>query len=158
MISFLEGILVRMDDNGDVVLDNAGVGYAITVSDRFRTEINAKGPGAVVVIPAVRQHFREELHRLFGFATLDDRAFFDAAVKIKGIGPSVALKVLAKYDGADAFAAVGRGDPAAFNLPGIGKITAPKLLLVRLAPTISDPELPLPPTPKRKRKSKAAAP
>ena len=92
MIGSLRGSLVDKDPEGEVVLEVAGVGYRISVN-----------PGTLVVLPEigadvfmhVHHHIREGDQQLYGFATLAERKCFESVIGAHGVGPALALAVLA---------------------------------------------------------------
>lgn len=62
--------------------------------------------------------------RLLGFATADDRAFFDLFTSVKGVGPKAALKAMVVPTDEIARSIDARDAKALARLPGIGKRTA----------------------------------
>lgn len=129
------GHLLSMEDNGDVVVFTGadvvgaagGVGYAVTVHDRDRTEINARGIGSFLVL-FVRAVTRETGTRLFGFQEADDRRAFDAIVAVDGCGPALAMRLLSTMSASRLKEAIAGADTAALRVPGCGVRTAQKLV------------------------------
>ncbi|MBI5284084.1 MAG: Holliday junction branch migration protein RuvA [Chloroflexi bacterium] len=75
-------------------------------------------------------HVREDALTLFGFATRDDLVLFEQLIGVSGVGPRVALGLLAALDYAELTSAVagGRADVLR-RVPGIGQKTAERLVL-----------------------------
>jgi Holliday junction DNA helicase RuvA len=73
---------------------------------------------------------REDAITLYGFSTRDERQVFEALLGAPGIGPAVALAILATHTPA-ALRRIARTDDvdALCLVPGIGKKTGAKLLL-----------------------------
>jgi Holliday junction DNA helicase RuvA len=90
----------------------------------------------------IHHHIREEAQTLYGFSSRDDRATFQALIATHGIGPALAVAILATHPPAALFDVVSNNDVAALTLvPGIGKKTAERLIIElrdRLAVPILD--------------------
>jgi Holliday junction DNA helicase RuvA len=75
-------------------------------------------------------HHREDVLRLYGFATRSEREVFLELIKVDGVGPRLALRILSGVSADDFVAAVQREDIVALTaLPGLGQKTAQKVLL-----------------------------
>lgn len=75
-------------------------------------------------------YHREDQMRLFGFAQEKRRATFMELLKVDGIGPKGALKILGGIGQEDLERALENGDIARLEaVPGLGKKTAQKMLL-----------------------------
>lgn len=78
----------------------------------------------------VHTHVREDAITLYGFPTRDERQVFEALLGAPGVGPAVALAILATHSPVALRRVAGTDDVDALCLvPGIGKKTAAKLLL-----------------------------
>lgn len=126
MIGSLRGSVLERNTDGTVLLEVAGVGYVVTVSSRVLAELE---PGTSVFL-YVHHHIREDAQTLYGFASRDDRATFQALIATHGIGPALAIAILATHPPAALFDIVANNDAAALTLvPGIGKKTAERLII-----------------------------
>jgi holliday junction DNA helicase RuvA len=126
MIGSLRGSVLERNTDGTVLLEVAGVGYLVTVSSRVLAELE---PGTSVFL-YVHHHIREDAQTLYGFASRDDRATFQALIATHGIGPALAIAILATHPPAALFDVVANNDAAALTLvPGIGKKTAERLII-----------------------------
>ena len=73
---------------------------------------------------------REDSLTLFGFETDDERDVFELLQTVSGVGPRLALAVLAVHDPDDLRRGVAVGDEAALmKVPGIGRKGAQRMLL-----------------------------
>ncbi len=126
MIGSLRGSVLERNLDGSVLLEVGGVGYLVTVSSRVLAELE---PGTPVFL-YVHHHIREDAQTLYGFASRDDRSTFQALIATHGIGPALAVAILATHPPAALFDVVSNNDVAAMTLvPGVGKKTAERLII-----------------------------
>ena len=128
MISSLRGRVLQLDDES-VVVDVAGVGYAVAVTPLLSREFHA---GDEIVL---HTHLvvREDALSLFGFQSRDELIVFTQLLSVSGVGPKSALGVLATLTVDQIADAVVAEDDAPFRrVSGIGPKTA-KLIVVQLA-------------------------
>lgn len=126
MIHRLRGQLVEKDTDG-VVLDVGGVGYRASASLSTIQVLPAIGEECVL---HTRMVVREDAMLLFGFATRDERAAFDALTAVSKVGPKLALSVLSQMSPPQIAEAVARGDVVKLaSVPGLGRKTAERLVL-----------------------------
>ena len=137
MIGSLRGSVLERIADGSILLEVNGVGYLVTVSNRVLAELE---PGTPVFL-YTHHHIREDAQTLFGFTSRDDRATFQALIATHGIGPALAMAILATHPPAALFDVVSNNDVAAVTLvPGVGQKTAERLL-VELRDRLSVPVL-----------------
>ncbi len=126
MIGSLRGSVLERTTAGDVLLEVGGVGYLVTVSSRVLAELE---PGTPVFL-YIHHHVREDAQTLYGFTSRDDRSTFQVLIGTHGIGPALAVAILATHPPAALFDVVANNDAAALTLvPGIGKKTAERLII-----------------------------
>ncbi len=126
MIHRLRGQLVEKDNEG-VTVDCGGVGYRTLSS---MTTVQNLPPIGEECVVHTRMVVREDAMLLFGFATKDERAVFDALTSVSKVGPKMALAVLSAMKPRDVSEAVARGDVLKFaSVSGLGKKTAERLVL-----------------------------
>jgi Holliday junction DNA helicase RuvA len=126
MIGSLRGSVLERNLDATVLLEVGGVGYLVAVSTRVLAELE---PGTPVFL-YVHHHIREDAQTLFGFTSRDDRQTFQVLIKTNGIGPALAMAILATHPPAALFDVVANNDVAALTLvPGIGKKTAERLII-----------------------------
>ncbi len=126
MIGSLRGEVLERDLEGRVLVDVAGVGYDVVVSPRLLAELE---PTSSVFL-YIHHHIREDAQTLYGFATVDDRATFRVLLTTHGVGPALALAILATHPPAVLVDVVAEGDAGALTLvPGVGRKTAERLIV-----------------------------
>jgi len=110
-----------------VVVDVGGVGLLVSIPERTAGSLPDDGRE---ILLHTHLNVRETALELYGFATMDDRAMFQALIGVSGIGPRTALAVLSRMS-ADAIArALQTRDVDAFcRAPGVGKKTAQRVVL-----------------------------
>jgi Holliday junction DNA helicase RuvA len=109
-----------------LVLDVGGVGYLVHATP---TAVR-KGDSADEITVETYLHVREDALQLYGFADRSERELFIQLLAVSGIGPKVALAIVAGSPVADLRRAIVRGDSARFQaIPGIGKKTAERIVL-----------------------------
>lgn len=137
MIGSLRGTVLERDLAGTVLVEVGGVGYLVTVTPRTMAELE---PTSTVFLH-VHHHIREDAQTLYGFATRDERVTFHQLIGTHGIGPAMAMAILATHPPGALVDIVSDGDLAALTLvPGVGKKTAERLL-VELKSRLSLPVL-----------------
>lgn len=126
MIAMLKG-LVADKQTSDIVLDVGGVGYELSVPMSTFGNLPDLGHEAKLFVQTV---VREDAIQLFGFWTREEKAAFQALVKVSGIGAKTALAVLSGMPVGALASAVASGESDLLTqIPGIGKKTAARLVL-----------------------------
>lgn len=124
----------------NIVMEVAGVGYALSVSNTTAAALPAQGTDGVRIL--VRMVVRDSAIELFGFATVEERALFDRLVAVSGVGPKLALSVLSTYTPAELGRIVADSDVGKMSkVPGVGKKTASRLVLELAGVFAKDPVL-----------------
>jgi Holliday junction DNA helicase RuvA len=127
MIGSLRGSLIDKDPEGEVVVEVSGLGYRVTVN--LGTLVELPEIGAEVFVH-VHHHIREGDQQLYGFATLAERKCFESVIGAHGVGPALAMAVLATLPPDELRHAVVSDDVEALCLvPGVGKKTAQRMVL-----------------------------
>ncbi len=134
MIASLRGTLIARAGTR-VVIDVAGVGYAVAVTERHARELRTGD--------TVRLHtalvVREDDMSLFGFADEVELGLFELLRTVSGVGPKSALGVLGEMTADQIARAIAADDDAPFRaVSGIGPKTA-KLIVVTLAGKLAAP-------------------
>ena len=125
MIGKLSGIV---DSYGEdwVILDVHGVGYQVYCSTRTLSTLPQTGEAARL---AIETYVREDMIRLYGFATDLERDWFRLLQTVQGVGARVALSVLGTMPPAELATAIALSDKAALaRAPGVGKKVAERLV------------------------------
>jgi holliday junction DNA helicase RuvA len=139
VIASLRGHVLERGLDGTVLVDVNGVGYQVTVSPRALAELEPGSPAFL----HVHHHIREDAQQLFGFLAREERTTFQILIGTHGVGPSLAMAILATHPPAVLVDVVADGDVTALTLvPGVGKKTAERLLVElknRLAVPVLEP-------------------
>jgi len=126
MIGSLRGVVVERIENSTVLVEVGGVGYLVHVTPRTLAELEPTSSAFLYV----HQHIREDAHTLYGFLDRDERRTFESLIDTHGIGPSMAMAILATHSPRALTDIVANGDVASLMLvPGVGKKTAERLLI-----------------------------
>lgn len=108
-------------------IDNNGIEWDISVP---ALSLDSFGPVGSVARAYVWLYHREDQMKLFGFASTRERSLFLDLMKVEGVGPKQAIKILSTITVADLEAALDGGDVARLQAaPGIGTKTAQKMIL-----------------------------
>jgi Holliday junction DNA helicase RuvA len=127
MIASLRGRLLE-NDSEVVVVDVGGVGYQVLISG---ATVGALPPVGAEVHLHVHSHFvKDEPLRLYGFADADERRLFQTLISVQGVGPRVALAILAGLPPVELVRAISGGDVARLTqVKGVGRKIAERLAL-----------------------------
>lgn len=127
MIGSLRGRLAERWGDGEVLVEVGGVGYRVTVTPTTVVELGEPGQDVFLY---VHHHRREDAEVLFGFLGSDERRCFEALLGAHGVGPALALAILAVHSPSALQRLLADDDLAALCLvPGVGKKTAARLLV-----------------------------
>jgi len=108
MIAQLRGTIVQLDD-AMVIIDVAGVGYAVTVSGKTQAGLAV---GETVVTLLTDMVVREDSMTLFGFVDAAERAAFRLLVTVQGVGAKAAMAILSVLSPDDLAGAIMSGNKA----------------------------------------------
>ena len=126
MIARLDGVLVVREAEASVV-DVGGVGYSVAHSLHTYSDLPAVGAKVVLL---THLHVREDVLQLYGFSTPDERRLFELLLGVSGVGPRVALAVLAGLAPATFARAVADENLAALTrISGVGRKTAERIVI-----------------------------
>ncbi len=125
MIAHLRGRLVERAADA-VVIDVAGVGYAVTITaGAFRA---LPAAGAEVQVYTYTHAVQDGPLQLYGFVDPGERRLFEALLSVQGVGPKVAVAILSGLSTADLVRAIGGGDIARLTqIRGVGRKIAERL-------------------------------
>jgi Holliday junction DNA helicase RuvA len=144
MISFVRGTVAQSLPD-QVVIDLGGVGIAVHCTPATAKSVR-HGEHVELQTTLV---VREDSWTLYGFDEADERTVFEQVQTVSGIGPRIALALLATLTPDDLRGAVGRADEAALmRVSGIGRKGAQRLILElkdRLGPALGSGEGPTDP-------------
>lgn len=130
MISSLRGKIIHHDEDGVLTVDVNGVGYEVQCSTNSMDELVAQSVSKQEVPLLIQTFVREDAISLFGFATSVEKQMFTSLVKVNGVGPKMAIKILSGATLNQLSQMIEAGDVKALSgLPKVGKKTAEQLVL-----------------------------
>jgi len=88
MYDYIKGVVTEIKNNS-IVLDNNGIGYLIYVSNPYSYDFEKE------IKVYVYQQVKEDENNLFGFKTREEKELFLKLISVKGLGPKMALPILA---------------------------------------------------------------
>ena len=125
MISFLRGTVAHVGLS-TAVIDLNGAGMSVNATPQTLSRLRVGDEGQLFTSLIVR----EDSLTLFGFASDDEREVFDVLLSVSGVGPRLALAVLAVHDPEAIRVAAHTGDSKTFTkVPGIGPKVAGRIVL-----------------------------
>ena len=125
MISSLRGTILAISPDS-LIVEVGGVGFKVLVPTSVAEA--AEGVGRTV---SLHTHLavREDALTLYGFGSDEQRALFELLLGVNGVGPRLALAVIATLSPDMLRRAVAHQQPEVFNrVPGVGKKTAEKIV------------------------------
>ena len=126
MIAYLEGHILRSEDNLIVLKTSANVGYAVYVP----LQVSVKYSPEEFLSLHIHSNYREDDISLYGFQNLEEKKLFEMLIKTSGVGPKLGLAILSSISPRQLFEAVQQNNTEVFyHVSGIGKKTAAKLCL-----------------------------
>jgi Holliday junction DNA helicase RuvA len=144
MIGLLRGPVVLRTAECEVIVDVAGVGYRVTVTPSAAATLIAGGAEKEATL-YVHTHVREDAIVLYGFVHDDERRCFEVLIGSHGVGPALALAIMAMLSPAALSTAVLEDDlDTLCTVPGVGRKTAARLL-IELKSRLDLPDLSLDP-------------
>ncbi|MCA9322776.1 MAG: Holliday junction branch migration protein RuvA [Planctomycetes bacterium] len=124
MFDFLEGRIARRGPTV-IVLDVGGVGYELSCPLSSTEALTGLSKARLWVW----LHVREDIFKLYGFATEDERSLFSLLQKVNGIGPTLAVALLSRARVPDLATAIDEGRTDFLkSLKGVGPKTAQRLI------------------------------
>lgn len=112
---------------GQLFLETAGVEWDIAMPDSALSALPDAGSQARVF---TYLHHRDDQMRLFGFSSPEERALFLDLLKVDGVGPRAALRIMSGGPVEQLIERLDEGDVDSLaRFPGIGKKTAQKIVL-----------------------------
>jgi Holliday junction DNA helicase RuvA len=126
MIGFLRGNVI-VKGMSDVLLDVGGVGYEIELPVSTAAGLPGIGEPATLFTHLV---VREDAQLLFGFASMSDRSLFRQLIRVKGVGPKLAVGILSVLRRDQLVLSITSADTRTLtSVPGVGKRTAEQIVL-----------------------------
>lgn len=127
MIGSLRGIYAGRLAEAEVIIEVGGVGYRLSVSPPTAVALGSVGNEVHLY---VHTHVREDAIVLYGFLHDDERRCFEVLLGAHGVGPALAMAILAQLSPAALTTALLEEDLNALcAVPGVGRKTAARLLI-----------------------------
>jgi Holliday junction DNA helicase RuvA len=125
VIASLRGAVVAVGLD-HVVVETGGVGLRLLCPPRVLADLRVGDDAQMVTSMVVR----EDSLTLFGFSTADERELFEVLLGVSGVGPRLAMAMLAVLTPDEIRAAVANDDLATLTrVPGVGRKGAQRLVL-----------------------------
>ena len=125
MIGKLKGLVDSLGDDF-VLIDCGGVCYQAFCSSRTLQALPRVGEATVVFIETI---VREDMIRLYGFASEAEKGWFHLLMTVQGVGARVALSILSVLSPNELSSAVALGDKAMIGrASGVGPKLAVRLV------------------------------
>jgi len=126
MFNSLTGTITGKFPN-TVYLDTHGIEWDISVPD---STLDALPPVGQTGRVYTWMYLREDMMKLYGFASVKERNLFLDLIKVDGVGAKGAIKILSNIAGVQLVEALDSGNVAVLEkVPGVGKKTAAKMML-----------------------------
>ena len=88
MYGYIRGIITDVESS-HIIIDNNGIGYIVFVPNPYSYQINNE------YTIYTYTHIREDEYSLYGFKTSEEKELFLKLISVKGLGPKMALPMLA---------------------------------------------------------------
>ncbi len=129
MIRYLDGVLMGKSEGGIVVRIGSGVGYYVELPVVTRRAYGHYEEGSPVNLHiSYQQSQNQPVPRLYGFEHELERNFFEELIRVKDVGPSLALSAMSIPVRQIARAIVDHDIKTLQSLKGIGKKTAQQIV------------------------------
>jgi Holliday junction DNA helicase RuvA len=126
MIQRLGGVLLEKRPT-EIVVDVQQVGYGLLVPTSTYEALPNLGEQVALF---TYLHVREDILKLYGFATRNERTVFQIMLAVSGVGPKLALAALSAMRPGEIKRHVTAGDAGFLTrIPGVGKKTAERLVI-----------------------------
>lgn len=123
MFSFISGKVVETEKNY-ITLENQGIGFQIFVANPFSFTMDE------VTKVYIYTHIREDEFSFYGFHSLEEKELFLRLINVKGLGPKMALPMLATGSVAGIIDAIDRENILYLTkFPKIGEKIARQIIL-----------------------------
>ena len=120
MIYSISGKLVEKAAT-QVIVEAGGIGYKLDIPLSTYERLGEEGAQAALY---THMTIRDDCVFLYGFATVEERSFFELLINVPGVGPRVALRVLSGLSVPQLHEAIVQEDASPLcRIPGIGAKT-----------------------------------
>ena len=123
MYNYIKGV-VKIEENNYIVIENNGIGYEIFVGNPFSFTKEEE------ITVYTYCHIREDEYTLYGFKSIEEKELFLRLIGVKGLGPKMALPMLATGSVAGIIDAIDRENILYLKkFPKIGDKVARQIIL-----------------------------
>ena len=123
MYNYIKGV-ITLQENNYIVLENSGIGFEIYVANPY--SYNLKYDYTVYIY----NHIREDENTLYGFKSKEEKELFLKLINVKGLGPKMALPILATGNICDVETAIEQENVTYLTkFPKIGQKLARQIIL-----------------------------
>ena len=127
MYHHLRGKLIELGSLSAVV-ETSGVGWHVQVPLSTRSLVGDRLGEEVLLYTHLL--VREDVLKLFGFSTLEERELFRLLLSVSGTGPKIALQALSAFSVKELIHDLGSGDVDSLKrIKGVGKKLAERMVL-----------------------------
>lgn len=125
MIGFIKGDILQSGED-HVLVNVHGVGYEVHCSEQVLQKLIGEARAEFWI----HTHVREDQFSLFGFLSKSEKQLFLSLLKVNGIGPKVAIKILGAAPIESLVSMIEDSDVRGLSqLPKVGKKTAEQIIL-----------------------------
>ena len=126
LITYIKGSVEHISDQF-AIIENCGIGYIINAPGSTLGRLPPRGESVQIY---TYLQVKEDDMSLYGFLAEEELRLFKMLISISGIGPKVAMAILASMSVDQALSAIASGDAVAFSrVPGVGKKTSQRITL-----------------------------
>lgn len=126
MFNSISGV-ISYKGTSEVYVQNGGVEWVLQVTASTLEKLPAVGEEARIF---TYLHHKEDQMTLFGFSSSDQRSVFLDLIRVSGIGPKQAIKILSGMSVDDFVNSLDNDDVDNLSrIPGLGRKTAQKIVL-----------------------------
>lgn len=127
MIDYIVGKVAELTPT-QVILDNHGIGYSIEISLQTYALLEGKDEAKIYIYHHIQSSSDVEL--FYGFASKDERAFFELLISVSGVGVNTARVILSSFSADELREAIlSENVNAIKSVKGIGLKTAQRMIL-----------------------------
>ena len=133
MISWIRGELIdswQTNHKFFVLINCQGLGYEIQVLESFFLKLKNNQIADDIIVLWIKHIKKEDSDLLFGFASKDQKNFFNDILEIRGIGSQIGMGILNKFSISEIIDAINTQNKKLISsVPGIGQKMAERLFL-----------------------------
>ena len=133
MISWISGKLVESWQTNQkffVLINCQGLGYEIQILESFFLKLKTNQITNDKIVLWIKHIKKEDSDLLFGFATKDQKNFFNEILEIRGIGSQIGMGILNKFSINEIIEAINSQNKKLIcSVPGIGQKMSDRLIL-----------------------------